>query len=521
MTRELGSDWRPRNGYVSTSDRAPWSGLASFFLAFLGTNITYGAPVVLGTFLDAFTTVVISVVLLVVISSSFLIADPRHFLMYWLHLVILQNVVSGLWFSDAEGTVPLVVTEAKTIAIVLAVIYCLARILKFARADKWLLAGMLIYFVGLASNITGYSPVALATLRNFTVPVTVLFVAVVFAREISAKERLTFLRVVLAASTFWLVAGAAGELAVTTTAWRAFFNADALGGLNSLSESTSLFGIELARIGGFLLEPVNAGYMAASVLVVLWVLRYIDPDGNNHTSDFLCFAGCVFALMSAATKNGLMMFFIVILARWLLSRNCRPRIVVVLAGLAAFLATLMYATFVKGPSYLQAVFINPVGASGGESTSIHMAGLLSGFQGLAAAPFGHGLGSGGNFLKLFDPSITRVAWLSTGSESAWGTLAYQGGLLCVLGLAVIVLQMAMRLGPGSTILLAVWASAALFAESFFGPIASSVLMIAGAFLLQDESHGIGRRPDVGRNSISPTVQPLQNSSIGRGQNVQA
>lgn len=462
--------------------RPPWSGLASFFLALLGTNITYGAPVVLSTFLDPITTAVVSVALLVIVTFAFLFGDARHFFMYWLHLVILQNVVSGLWFSDAEGSIPLVVTEAKTIAIVLAVVFYIPKIVKIASTDKYLLSGIFVYAIGLVSNITGLSPVAIATLRNFTVPVAVLFVAYACSAGTELKDRTKFLRVTLAASTFWLVTGAIGEFFMTTGDWRAFFNADALGGLNSLSETTSLFGVELARIGGFLLEPVNAGYMAASVLVVLWVVRFGDKDRLHSTTDILCFAGSLFALASAATKNGLMMFFIAAIATLLLSKPISPRLVVLWSGAAAFVVTLGYATVVKGTAYLQAVFINPVAASGGESTSIHMAGLVSGFQSLVAAPFGHGLGTGGNFLKLFDPTITRVAWLSTGSESAWGTLAYQGGILCVVGLAVIVLQMARSLGPGSTVLLAVWASAALFAESFFGPIASSVLMIAAAYL---------------------------------------
>ncbi|MEJ1194033.1 hypothetical protein [Pseudarthrobacter sp. CCNWLW207] len=427
-------------------------------------------------------TAFVSVALLVIVTFSFLFADARHFFMYWLHLVILQNVVSGLWFSDAEGSVPLVVTEAKTIAIVLALIFHIPKIVKIASTDKLLLSGIVVYAIGLLSNITSFSPVAIATLRNFTVTIAVLFVALACSASTELKERANFLRVILAATTFWLVTGAIGEFFVTTGDWRDFFNADALGGLNSLSETTSLFGVELARIGGFLLEPVNAGYMAASVLVVLWVLRFAERERLHSTTDILCFAGSLFALASAATKNGLMMFFIAAIARLLLSRSMSPRLVVLWSGAAAFVVTLGYATLVKGPAYLQAVFTNPVAASGGESTSIHMAGLVSGFQSLIATPFGHGLGTGGNFLKLFDPTVTRVAWLSTGSESAWGTLAYQGGILCVAGLVVIVLQMARSLGPGSTVLLAVWASAALFAESFFGPIASSVLMIAAAYV---------------------------------------
>ncbi|MBO1267723.1 hypothetical protein [Arthrobacter cavernae] len=459
-----------------------WSGFASFCFAFLATNITYGAPVVLGTMLDSFVTLVISLVILVSISFGLLLADPRHFCLYWLHLVILQNAVSGLWFSDSEGEIPLVVTEAKTLAMVVAVMFCLPRILKVLSADKWLVGGVTVYFAGLVLNFTGFGALALATLRNFTIPLAALFVAASLARELNVRERIAFLRVVLGCATFWLVLGAAGEMVFTTPQWRAAFNADSLGGLNSLSEVTSIFGYELSRIGGLLLEPVNAGYMAASVLVVLWVLRRSKRGVGDSISDRVCLLGSTFALVSAATKNGLMMFLLAGVVSILLHRGIRRDVVVIVSCFISFVTTLAYATLVKGPAYLQTVFLNPVGASGGESTSIHMAGLISGFQGLADSPFGHGLGTGGNFLKLFDPTVSRVTWLSTGGESAWGTLAYQGGLLCVAGLLLIVVRIARAYGAESAILLAVWAGAALFAESFFGPIASSILMIGTAFL---------------------------------------
>jgi hypothetical protein len=500
----------------SKASRLAWNGLASFVITFLAANVTYGTPVVLGSSLSPLTTLLISVFIVVATTFALLILDIRHYLLYWLHLVLLQNVVTGIWFSDTGGEVPLVITEAKTISIILAFLLCSGRILKFANRDRWLILGGVLYIAGLAVNLTDFSLVALATLRNFVTPLATLLVAVSFVMSFGLHKRIQFLRSTLYIVAFWLATGAMGEHVVGTTAWRNFFNAYAMGGLNSLSEETSILGIPLPRIGGFLLEPVNAGYMAASVLVVLLVIRSLERKSHSLSGDLVCAAASLFSLVSAATKNGLMMFFIAFLAYLLLSRRVsRPKTVLICWG-SAFAVTLGYTTIVKGFVYLFIVFRDPVGASGGESTSIHMAGLLSGFQGLMDAPLGHGLGTGGNFLKVFDPTISRSEWLSTGSESAWGTLAYQSGILCVIGLVVILLRMAKRLGPGATLLLAVWSSAALFAESFFGPIASSVLLIATAFLAVSGS-GISEtrrtRGFEGTRRHASTAQPSRRSSL--------
>lgn len=458
-----------------------WKLMPSVLIGFLCTNMVYGLPVVLSATLSNTANAVLSLSVTSAITLFLLITDIRHFLVFWLHLVLLQNAATGLWFADLAGDVPLAITEAKTVSIVLAVVFLLPKILASIAPDRWLIIGLFTYAVGLLTNFSSVSSVAIANLRNFVIPLCILLVALCASRLLDRRAAVSFSIQVSTIAAVWLAVGASLESVAGTATWRQLFNADSIGGLNSLSEVTTLLGIELPRIGGFLLEPVNAGYAAASVLVVYAVLAGGPEKLRHGFPGLIVCALALYALVSAATKNGLLMFAIVVFAA-VSARRFGAKTVVLLSWTAAFLMTLAYATLAKGPAYLSAVFRDPVGASGGESTSIHMAGLLSGLFSLGAAPGGHGLGSGGNFLKLFDPSISREVWLSTGSESGWGTLAYQGGVLCVVGLALVVLRLSSRFGRSTLILLAVWSSAALFAESFFGPIASSILMLSAGLL---------------------------------------
>jgi hypothetical protein len=464
-----------------SSTSVEWKFLPSVLIGFLCTNVVYGLPVVLSATLSNPANTILSLTVTSSITFILLIADIRHFIVFWLHLVLLQNAATGLWFADLAGDVPLAITEAKTVSIVLAVVLLLPRIAALLVPDRWLIGGIAMYSVGLLTNLSSVSPVAIANLRNFIIPLCILFVALYASSILHQRVTVSFTIQVSTIATVWLAVGALLEYVTGTSGWRKVFNADSIGGLNSLSETTTLLGIELPRIGGFLLEPVNAGYAAASVLVIYAVLASGPAKIRHGVQGFIVCSLALYALISAATKNGLLMFAMVVFAT-IVSKRFGAKAVILSSWAVAFMMTLGYATLAKGPAYLSAVFRDPVGASGGESTSIHMAGLLSGLFSLASSPGGHGLGSGGNFLKLFDPTISRQIWLSTGSESGWGTLAYQGGILCVVGLALVVLRFSARFGRSTLILLVVWSSAALFAESFFGPIASSLLMLSAGLL---------------------------------------
>jgi hypothetical protein len=486
-------------------------GIASFLYGLLAVNVSYGAPLVLGLPLGEVPSTVISGLLVVCISVSLVLWDIRHFLMYWILLAVLQNAVSGMWFQVYLNEVPIVVTEAKTIAIFAAFGVSLGKVTTLFSGNRHLLVGGLLFTGGIIVNLTGFEPIAIANLRNFLLPILILVVAAANVAGMELAHRITFLKSALHSMAIILFLGAVWEVTVSTSTWREFFHAHALGGLNALSQKTTFFGVEFSRAGGFLLEPVNAGYLAAAVISVFIILKFTVPTKVTML-DVAAVAGCLVALAAAATKNGLMMFFVAIVALLLVRRRVRPWKVVLLSMSASFAATLMYTTVVKGPGYLRQVFVDPVGSSGGESTSIHTAGLVSGFQSLLESPFGHGIGSGGNFLLVFEPQVTRHFWLSTGAESAWGTFAYQAGCLGVMGLLWMLIGAASKWGKLSTIILAVWASAALFAESLFGPIAASLFMVGAAVLRGDISSGTFGNRSVPLNAEKPSWPLKKHSS---------
>lgn len=78
---------------------------------------------------------------------------------------------------------------------------------------------------------------------------------------------------------------------------------------------------------------------------------------------------------------------------------------------------------------------------------VHMEGLIGGTTSILTAPInnflcGYGLGSGGNMLSLANPdNFSRESWLTTGSESGFGTLIYQTGILGVLLMLFIIWEL--------------------------------------------------------------------------------
>ncbi|MFF0904445.1 UNVERIFIED_CONTAM: hypothetical protein RF653_12275 [Kocuria sp. CPCC 205316] len=468
--------------------------------------MTYGIPILFSHSGNSTIAAVQTCLLVVVLTLVTYLVDPRCYVLYWLSLVLLQNVMAGFWHSGQADDIPFVVTEAKTLSLIAAVSLMGASIARLVRNSPWIGVGAVIYFSSLLLNVSDLSLSMLANMRNFVAPFLIVLVGIVAAERFSYCMRIEFVFVLLKFASFWLFIGAMGELIMGTLSWRNAFSVSSIGGLNSLAESTSLFGVSFSRTGGILFEPVNAGYIAASVLVVLIVIRYFLRYRAETLAWVLCFSGASVALLLAATKNALLMFAIVCVI-WLFTRYLTGRsgVAVISAWIMSFLATLLYGTVVKGTGYLAGVWSNPIGVSGGESTSIHMAGLISGFKGLVSAPFGMGIGSGGNFYRLYNPEISREVWLGSGSESSWGTLAFQSGFLAILGFVVLILVLASKGGEATMVLIAVWSGASLFTEAFFGPIACSVLLLAAGLLWRDVGKTRRRSPShLGvRRDLSP------------------
>lgn len=449
--------------------------------------ITFGIPLILGAAVDPTTAGLVAALIVVGLSIVLFFLDSRLFFVYWISLVLLQNVVSGLWYSSSlQESVPLMVTEAKSVALATGGILALGQIFTLIRAHMWLAVGLALYLAGILVNVSSLDVVALANLRNFLTPLAILFLAISQAMRCSADERDDFVRTILTISAAWLALGTLGELLVGTAEWRQLFSADAIGGLNSLSVTTSLFGFEFSRVGGVLIEPVNNGYVAASVIAVLLVHRYYMARSYATVLFATILACSVFALFFSSTRNPLLMFVVGILAVYCLRvLRLHPAATLMLSWVAAFFATLSYVVLVAGPQYALSVWSEPLeSVVDTESTTVHMAGLIAGFKSLAEVPLGHGLGSGGNFLRIFDDEMTWTEWLTTGSESSWGTMAYQLGILAILGFVLVLFATGHMLGGAGTVLLAVWSAAALFTEHFFGPIGSSVILVATGFVAE-------------------------------------
>lgn len=470
--------------------RAPASRVAYSLFGLLAAAFTYGSPIVLGLQSPDMQSYAAwsCVVIVIALSAVTMVVDPRLFLFYWINLAILQNALAGFWFGETAGSVPLAVTEAKTVAVLAAMPFCSNPLARMLRQSKWIGGGLLIYCLGLAISIRNWDIATAANLRNFVMPLAVLFVAFACGTKLSGPDRLWCLRSIASMTTVWLVAGTVGEVIFSTPVWRQTFHTDTLGGLNSLARTTSFLGLEFSRFGGFLFEPINAGYVASSIIVVIFLLRS-EVRESRYTA-LMIVAGCSLVIALAATKNGLLMFLVAAVGIWLVRRQVHPSFVLGLSWFVAFFATLLYIASIKGSSYILGVFRDPIGLAGGESASIHMAGLVSGFQSLIDDPLGHGVGSGGNFLKVFK-GPSPDGYLSTGAESALGTLAYQGGIASVLGFFILLLALASNLGGRSTVALAVWSAGALFSEAFFGPISLSVLVTAAGLLSQTPGDGLG------------------------------
>lgn len=469
------------------------------FFSSLCAVVSYGLPLLVGGAIGSAWVTFVALFAVGLFSVCTFVLDGRCFLLYWLSLVLLQNAASGFWHAGSSGSVPFAVTESKTVALCLGALLLLPRILAILTRNVRVAVALLVYIAGIAINVTYINSSTLANLRNFLLPVVLIFVAWAISADYGQSARRHFIKIILYVGSFWLFVGTLGELLVGTVAWRSAFSSEALGGLNSLAETTSLFGMTLSRTGGVLFEPVNAGYVAASIITVLILMR-LRGEFFPDLGWWLCIAAAAVTLFFAATKNALLMFLVLFgLSLFAVYTRLPIWVGVICAWLGSIAATLGYGVIVKGASYAAGIWSDPIGVSGGESTSIHMAGLVSGIKSLIVTPFGSGVGSGGNFFRLYNPGISREYWLSTGSESAVGTLAYQAGILGLIGFLGLVVCLSCRFGWGGAILLAVWSSAALFAESFFGPIACSIILLVTPFLASVSSRS--QRPALMQNAL--------------------
>jgi hypothetical protein len=121
---------------------------------------------------------------------------------------------------------------------------------------------------------------------------------------------------------------------------------------------------------------------------------------------------------------------------------------------------------------------------GNNTAFTHASGLLLGIRAAITNPMGSGLGVGGNFGQIFTNS-SRGDWISSGSESGIGVLAFQLGIPGLLLVLVFVFKSLTanlieiqsnnvknpsisKMTFGASLLFG-WYCASLFSENAFGP----------------------------------------------------
>ena len=488
--------------------------LKQSIVALVLAALTYGIPSAVGILGNEWTT---SIAMLSVVSIlTFLLCrvSKASYMYYLVALILTQSVFSGPWSWISGGAIPFAITEAKTISVGVAALVLSRQIIRVLARSRTLSFVLGIYVLAVLLSIRSFDLGMLAYGRNFLLPMILMLVVAAISRDWDWGKRLGFLRDLVIFVTIVLVGGTLLELAVGTGQWRAFFNAESIDALASLSTATTLFGLELGRVGGFIMEPVTAGYMATGALLAIAGLQ-VAQRSRPRSIFWLAIAANLLVAVTAGTKNTVLMIGIAVLISGLIA--ALPRLhatfLILAAWGGAFGAVLLYVVLIKSPESLSRVFTDPLSLIGGDSTVIHLAGLIKGVEGAIMNPLGQGLGVGGNFRNNFNESTSRTfaSWLGTGAESAIGVLAFQTGIVGLLAFIALVIAFARSWGPWAAIFLGTWSASALFAESMFGPQVASLFMISAALMREPPArflpfHKIARDDEREINKASPKIR---------------
>ncbi len=152
------------------------------------------------------------------------------------------------------------------------------------------------------------------------------------------------------------------------------------------------------RLASLVADPVNLSAILASLSFLSWKMR-----GLRATTLLVVF--CLLLTFGKAAHLGLLT------AIWI---DYRTRTV-----------TPKQAIFEISPFIVIASIVMLTNDIFG---AIHIRGLLGPWQGLFHAPFGHGLGEGGNLAQIVG-TVDRTHWIATGGESGLGVALYQFGIV--------------------------------------------------------------------------------------------
>ncbi|HET9733407.1 MAG TPA: hypothetical protein VFP54_12095 [Acidimicrobiales bacterium] len=438
---------------------------------------------------------VVAVAITVFCTIATVRTGARLFIAYWLGLCILQNTVAGLMSRVTAPQVPFAETELKTVSLIVAVVVLWPAVRRVVRDGRLGLIAVL-YIVLLLTQLRHPSTAGLGYLRNFLAPFLILVLGEALALGKTYLERLSLLQSTLAFVIGLLVVGLAFEMLIGTGPWRALLDANHISALTSISTQTRVFGVVVPRLAGFIVEPTNAGYIAAGGLaIILCSRRAIDEARPSRNYLVIWLFGA--ALVGSMAKDGFLMVSLAIVAMVLLRRGVSgPKTILLVVCLGcAFLV--MYLTLEIGPGGVVALIKSPTASVGGHSTTYHAAGLVTGMRSLIVAPLGHGLGAGGNFTDLLNLDTAGLAgWIGTGAESGFGAFCYQTGIAgCILA-PIAIARLARRYHYAGAALLAAWCGATLFHEAILGPQAASLILLGAGVL-------------GGSRSLSETEPPIE------------
>lgn len=460
-----------------------WSRSAFFLLL---ASISYGLPVVS---LQAGATVLGYGMLALVVSVPTWVLVRRslaEYLLYWTILASTQNVFSGLWAQEGQ-TVSVAVTEAKTLSSLIALVAMSAALVRYLRRHWAITIGVSAYGLLLIVNATEVALGTTAYLRNFAWPLAVLLLVVAHPNRADPGCLERCLRWTLSFLSVYLVLGSLLEVLIGTASWRRGIGFNWLDALQSLSVQTRVLGIEVPRVAGFLGEPVIAGYMAAGVAVSAVVAHRAKRVFSRRELVAIVVATAV-TTVAAGTKNSVLIVACcaaLILALQFL--KAPPSSLMAISLTITVGVTVSYIALIAGTSAVTRILDDGVYFVPGDSTSIHLEGLVEGFRSGLFQPFGHGLGDGGNFVNNFAGGAEKVPLherVVSGAESGLGVMAHQIGVLGVLAFLGVIVTVGRMAGTYTALLLAVWLSAALFSESTLGPLIAAVFVIPAGLIAQ-------------------------------------
>lgn len=398
-----------------------------------------------------------------------------------------QTTFVAFWLSGpSPPPAALILIEVKTALVLTAPIFLIGRWREVPPAIRsailpFLLVAALAALQAL--RLAGGPSATFAYLRNFAAPGLILLLIALSSRRRDVRAldgTLLFLAWALTVAT-------CAQLLAGQARWDSWIHLDNLMRIKGpLSTVTDFFGVRVPRIRSLVGEPINASYTFAAL--TWWAILRRRP-----------FLAAILAMQNFGTfaKGGMIVSIVALV--WVLATARGRKRGAILAG-AIIIGTLpMLAAYgaLSGVGSAYQVLIDPLAYSTGTNSAMtHAAGLILGLRSSVVNPQGAGTGAGGNFSNIFSPAGNTDDWISTGSESAVGVIAYQLGIIGLLLLAWAVRALVKygsrlnslnaRIGTG---LFVGWVAAGVFQENSFGPQAAlPVLTVVGLGLFTNSSH---------------------------------